>query len=92
MEFDSYFNEYFNRIVSEDAIKEAGEEFTPEVFDDTYLNMELARPRGDGSEPAFPRVKKKLIDKNDLPIGISNENPILDSRVYKVKYQDGHKA
>ena len=39
MEFDPDFNAEFNRIVSDDAIKEADEEFTPEVFDDTYLNM-----------------------------------------------------
>ena len=53
--------------------------------------MELALPRGDGSEPAFARVKKRLKDANGLPIGTSNENPIYDSRVYEVEYQDGHK-
>ena len=49
MEFDPDFNAEFNRIDSDDAIKEADEEFTPEVFDNTYLKMELALPRGDGS-------------------------------------------
>ena len=92
MEFDPDFNVEFNCIVSDDAIKKADEEFTPEVFDDTYINMELVLPRGDGSEPASARVKKQLRDANGLPIGTSNENPILDSRVYKVEYQDGHKA
>ena len=92
MEFDPDFNAEFNRIVSDDAIKEADKEFTPEVFDDTYLNMELALLRSDGSEPASARVKKRLKDANGLPIGISNENPILNSRVYEVEYQDGHKA
>ena len=67
------------------------EEFTPEVFDDTYLNMELALPRGDGSEPVFTHVKKRLRDSNGLPIGTSNENPILERLVYEVEYQDGHK-
>ena len=49
MGFDPDFNAEFNRIVSDDAIKEADEEFNPEVFDNTYLKMELALPRGDGS-------------------------------------------
>ena len=92
MEFDTNFNTEYNRIVSDDAIKEVGEEFTPEVFNDTYLNMDMALPRGYGSEPAFARVKKRLRDANGLPIGTSNENPILDSRVYEVDYQDVHKA
>ena len=54
--------------------------------------MELAHPRGDGSEPAFARVKKRLKDANSLSIKTSNENPILDIHVYEVEYQDGHKA
>ena len=54
--------------------------------------MEIVLPRVDGSEPAFVRVKKRRRDANGLPIETSNENPILDSRVYEVEYQDGHKA
>jgi len=42
MEFDEDFQEEFSNIVSNDDIKEADKEFTPEVFNDTYLNMELA--------------------------------------------------
>ena len=42
MDFDEDFQENFFNIVSNDDIKEADLEFTPEVFDDTYLNMELA--------------------------------------------------
>ena len=83
MEFDPDFNAEFNRIVSDDAIKEADEDFTPDVFDDTNLNMELAHQRGGGSEPAFARVKKRLRDANGLPIGTSNENLIIESRVYE---------
>jgi len=60
MEFDEDFQEEFSNIISNDDIKEADEEFTPEVFDDTYLNMELALPSKDGAEPAFARVTKRL--------------------------------
>ena len=79
-------------IVSNDDFKEADNEFTPEVFDDTYLNMELALPSGDGAQPAFARVTKRLRDANGLPIGTAHDNPILDSRMYEVEYQDGHKS
>jgi hypothetical protein len=53
--------------------------------------VELAIPRnGDGSE--YARVTKRLRDKDGLPIGIANDNPILDKRMYEVEYPDGHKA
>ena len=72
------------------AIPEA-DDFTPEVLEDTYLNMEVALPR-DGKGPEFAKVTKWLRDANGLPIGTANDNSILDSRVYKVEYLDGHKA
>ena len=39
MEFDEDFQEEFNKIVSDNNIKEADATFTPEVFDDMYMNM-----------------------------------------------------
>ena len=40
MDFDEEFQDEFNKIVSDNNIKDA--DATSEVFDDTYLNMELA--------------------------------------------------
>ena len=60
-------------------------------MDDTYINMEVALPL-DTEGPDFARVTKRLKDANGLPMGTSNENPILDTRIYEVKYVDGHKA
>ena len=91
MEFDEDFQEEFNKIVSENNIKEADANFTPEVFDDTYLNMELALPI-DGGETTFTHVTKRLKNANGLPINNSHDNRILDTRVYEVEYADGHKA
>ena len=31
-------------------------------------------------------------DKDGLPIVRAHDNPILDTRIYKVEYRDGHKA
>jgi hypothetical protein len=70
---------------------EANKDFTPGVFDGTYLNMELAIPR-DINGPEFARVTKRLKDKYGLPIGRANNNSILDTRMYEVEYPDGHKA
>ena len=83
------FQEDFNKIISDKNIKDA--DATSEVFYDTYLNMELALLR-DWGETTFAHVTKRLKDANELPIGTSHENPILDTRVYEVKYADGDKA
>jgi Reverse transcriptase (RNA-dependent DNA polymerase) len=90
-QFDEEFNEEFNKVVNDPKIPEADETFTPDIFDDTYLNMELALPRG-GGEVEFARVVKRMRDKDGLPIGTANDNPILDSRIYEVEFPDGYKA
>jgi hypothetical protein len=89
--FDSEFVEEFGRTINDPMIKEADQDFTPDSFDDTYLNMELALPR-EGGEIQFGRVVKRLRDKDGLPIGTANDNPILDSRLYEVEFQDGYKT
>ena len=57
--------------------------FTPDVFDNTYLNMELAIPR-DGDGPDFSKVTKRLRDKDGLTIGRFHNNTILYTRLYEV--------
>ena len=90
IEFDSDFNEEFNKIFNDPHIKEA-DDYTPEVLEDTYLNMELALPRN-SEGPEFAKVTKRLRDADGIPIGTAHDNPILDSRVYEVEYPDGYKA
>ena len=89
---DIDFVEEFHSVVSNSEIKEADDEFTPDTYDDRYLNMELAVTRGDNPNPQYARVTKRLRDADGVPIGMANENPILDSRMYEVEYQDGTKA
>ena len=78
-------------IYQDKDIPEADDVFTPEIMDDSYMNMEVALPRYT-DRPDFSRVTKRLKYANGLPIGTANENPILDARVYEVEYADGHKA
>ena len=51
--------------------------------------MELILDQG-GYRHEFARVKKRLKYANARPIGVANDNPILDSRMYEVEYNDGH--
>jgi hypothetical protein len=89
--FNEEFVEEYGRTINDPKLKEADQEFTPDTYDDTYLNMELALPR-DGAEVQFGRVVKRLRDKDGLPIGTAHDNPILDTRMYEVEFQDGHKT
>ena len=78
LEYNPDFKEEFDKVFSSEDAPEADVEFTPEVGDDTYLNMEVAIPR-DSPGPEFAKVTKRLHDANGLPIGVANDNPILDS-------------
>ena len=71
-------------------VKEDYYRFTPDSYYN-YINMELALDRG-GEQPEYARVKKRLKDNQGRPIGIASDNPIIDTRMYEVKYQDGHMA
>jgi hypothetical protein len=44
-EYDEEFQEEFSQVVNDPTLVEADDEFTPDMYDDTYLNMELALPR-----------------------------------------------
>ena len=89
---DDDFREKFECIFNNDEIPEADEvEYTPDTLDDTYLKMEVSLPR-DGEGPELACVIKRLREKDGIPIGTANDNPILDSQVYEVEFIDGHKA
>ena len=89
--FDPDFVQEFGRTINDPTIREADQDFTPDSFDDTYLHMELALPR-EGGDVQFGRVVKRLRDRDGLPIGTAHDNPILDSRMYEVEFQDGYKT
>jgi hypothetical protein len=90
LETDPDFAEEFAQTFDNPEVKEADDEFDPDSYDG-YINMELAMDRG-GDEPELARVTKRLKDNNGNPIGIANNNPILDTRLYEVEYLDGHRA
>ena len=90
IEDDEDFREEFQKVYNNKDIPEA-DDYTPEVLEDTYVNMEVVLPR-DSEGPQFAKVTKRLRDANGIPIGTANDNPILDTRMYEVEYLDGYKA
>ena len=62
---------------------EADNNFTPDAFDDTHLNTELAIPR-DVDRSEFAKVTKRLRDKDGLTIGRARNNPILNTIMCEV--------
>ena len=81
---DLDFLDEFHNVVSNPEVPEADQQFTLDAFDDRYLNMELALPHGDEATPQYAKVTKRLRDANGIPIGTADDNPILDTRMYKV--------
>ena len=91
LEDDEELWEELDQIYQDKEIPVAENVFTPEIMDNNYMNMEVALP-WNTEGPDFARVTKRLKDANGLTIGTSNENPILDTRMYEVEYIDGNKA
>jgi Reverse transcriptase (RNA-dependent DNA polymerase) len=54
---------------------------------DHYLNAEIKKARGD--ELHLGTVIGRVRDQNGIPLGRYNENPLLDTREYTVRYADG---
>ena len=93
IEDDPDFVDEFQNDVSDENVSDEEENFTPDVFDDTYLHMEVALPRGRGDieDVQFAKVTKRLRDAQGRPIGTAHDNPLLDTREYEVEFLDGHK-
>ena len=88
---DEAFQEEFNRVISNDDIKDVEDMGAAEYgIVDPYLNMELAINRGDEEGFHHARVKRRAVDDDGKPVGRPNNNPILDSRQYQIEYLDGH--
>ena len=72
----------------EDQMPEA-DEWEPETYDQ-YISAQVILPKEDGEMIGTVTARKKDLHGN--PLGISNKNPILDTRIYEVTFPDGHSA
>ena len=80
---DEDFKEEFKKVFNNPDVQEADDGFIDDSYNQ-YVNMELTLYQG-VDRPEFAIVKKKLKDANGRPIGVANDNPILDSRIYEVE-------
>lgn len=86
LEDDDFIQEY-RRVIDDVTLNNIDDEHKDEI--DPYLNMELGLPRGDDCELHFAQVKRRAIDVDGKPVGRASNNPILDSRQYKVEFLNG---
>ena len=77
-------------MITNEDIPDADDIFDQEEFDN-YVNMEIALERRDNG-PEFSRFNKRLKDEDVRPIGIAADNPILDTSLYKIGYDNGYKT
>ena len=72
-----------------DQLSDIDETPTPEVGDN-YLQAELLFPRG--NEMARGKVISRKRDADGNTVGRAHNNPILDTRMYNVEFEDGDVA
>ena len=88
---DQEFLDEWNRVINDDDLPEADEnelEGNGDIYD-PYINMEVGLPRGDDDQLIAAKVKGRALDEDGEMIGQSNNNPLLDTRLYEVEYIDG---
>jgi hypothetical protein len=57
---------------------------------DQYISVQVILPSGDSQLLGTITARKRDVHGN--PVGISNKNPILDTRIFEVTFPDGHNA
>ena len=92
LDSDEDYNDKFNNVISDPAIQDADQTSGNDAGYDNYINMEVALPHGSDGEPRIARVIKRSRGEDGLPIGTAHNNPLLDTRVYTVRFQDGHES
>ena len=73
----------------EPMIDEDDREYTPDAYD-PYIGTEILISHGDQADQA--KVSKRIKVNGRTPIGKSNPNPLLDTRLYSVEFSDGEVA
>ena len=100
IDVDEEFEKEFTRVIDNEEVLEADDQIIndgvkKERIDeeygipDSYLGMEVNLMRPGEDVPRRGTVKKRIIDNDGKPIGIPNNNPMLDTRKYEVEFLDG---
>ena len=73
-------------IEPEATFKDANEDATPEAYNDC-ITAEVLLQKGGENKKSIVKKQKRVPD--GLPMGVRNNNPLLDSREYEVEFPDG---
>jgi hypothetical protein len=80
------YEAYGDDICGDKPTVPEGDTFTIDAFD-KYINAQLDLPLQDAMASATVVGRKR--DGEGNPLGVSNANPLLDTRVYEVAFPDG---
>jgi hypothetical protein len=72
--------------VEPDSVMPDADDYDEETLD-KWLSAKVLLPHGDTQSSATVRRRKR--DHEGNPIGTSHPNPVLDTRVYEVEFEDG---
>ena len=86
---DEEFLSEFRMVIDNKNVADAEDVSTDELgIEDPYLGMQLGFNREEEGY-RLGRVKQRVIDVDGKPIGLSSNNPLLDTRQYEVEFFDG---
>ena len=80
------YTAYADDVRDEEPTMPEGDTFTIDAYD-KYIGAVLQLPLQDAMTSATVKARKQ--DHEGNPVGKSNPNPLLDTRVYKVEFPDG---
>ena len=87
---DDEFYHQFTKVINDASLLEADDSYNQEYGKkDNYIGMKLGIVRGPDGDVQQAHVKKRVVDDEGRPLGIANDNPILDLRQYEVEFLDG---
>jgi hypothetical protein len=90
---DDKFMCNFSMLINWETLQDGNLEGTAQARDDlnaqNYVNMEVGLPRGTDGQLQKAVVKKQIVDKDGRPVGIANNNQLLDMQQYEVEYEGG---
>ena len=81
---DETFRNEFQRVISDDSIKDADE--TLANNEGQHVNMEIGLPQGEDGELERATVKTRVVDVEGDPVGKPHSNPLIDSTLYEIEY------
>ena len=87
---DDEFYHQFMKVINDASLLEADDKYNQEFGrKDNYIDMKLGIVRGPDGDVQQAHVKKRVVDDEGRPMGVANDNPILDLRQYEVEFLDG---